>query len=174
MIVSAMVIPALVLALGMTPASAFDYQSYTPGSLFTVGKSMCPSEQHADEPKMLGKDSFDLFVHQGLRKLKASVVYSGSFRAMDEKGVPTVMTRQWLAQMGQVQQYGLYRHELQVREGNRRFWIPVQEPLIASMRAEAKPGSRMILYAVYTGCSTQGTGRRNPAYHFIISEFEAK
>ena len=59
-----------------------------------------------------------------------------------------------------------YQQEILLAEGERKYWIPLQEPLVEPLQEELAGGGELTVFVVYAGCLG-----REPI--FLATEFDA-
>ena len=139
--------------LGMARAE-FNYESYKP---YSIAKAI------VDNPHILGTD---WTIEAGVFKYRVSVVYTD--RRRDIKPAVKTLIEKWGKALARDTSFiSLFKHEILVREAAKEYWLPIQEPLLSSVSAELKAGSKVDLFIGRVGSTKE-------EWVFIINEFEAR
>ena len=117
------------------------------------------SEEPAEIPK---DDNYALFPGESLR---VDVVFTGRTRALPEDRRLTI--EYWAKTFGvDLAAIRTFEKEIEVREGGKAYWLPIQNILIPPLHEEVGKGGRATLFLVLIG-------RKNKDYVFIVNEFNA-
>lgn len=143
----------LILVAG-TEAAEFNYAAYKPYSI----KQAVNDHQHESKKT-------DYSIEVGYFKYKVRVTYSGERRKMKDA------VGQLLSLWGKTLQVdpwmiNLYEHEIRVREEDRYYWLPIQEPLVKDFQEEVPAGRKVDLYVMLVGSTKEERV-------FIVNEFRA-
>jgi len=111
------------------------------------------------------KNSDQVFVTQSYM-IKTRLAYSGSSRSVSEK--KRAFLAKWLKD-NQYPEAMLPRDEYQFTEGDRSYWLVLQDIVAPHFVQEIKPGSAVDLYIILLG-SVKEDG--NPAFVILINEFK--
>jgi len=94
--------------------------------------------------------------------IRAKVRYTGQFRGLSDELRRHIAI--WADAFRVPQAPLLFRQEVEVLENGTEYWMPVQEVLVAAMRAELKPGEEIEVSVIYIG---RVPGRSM----FLVNEF---
>jgi hypothetical protein len=150
-------VAALVIALAAPASADFDFTAYRPS---TLAKVTAVAEKDHPEPR---RDN-DLGFHPP-EKYRVSVTYRGKKRGVE--GHTAIFIESWCKTFSQPHLAALFEREIEVTEGGRSYWLPIQESLVEALDEEVKPGAAVELYLVYAGTA----GRRQV---FLAMEFQAR
>lgn len=131
----ALMLAAVVCAV----AATFDFDAYKPELLSRITASFI------DEG---ATNTYDM----ASPKYRVPATYTASERPIR----PTVreFIHRWTdAARRNQDRTGLYEHEILVREGTVDYWLPIQEPLLQSLRTEVRAGTEVELFVVFLGAS---------------------
>jgi thiol-disulfide isomerase/thioredoxin len=106
-----------------------------------------------------------------VEKVRFLATYTGQYRPLTDKRwedafrVPLQATTDRSDQLGQ-----LFQQEVLFTAGGESFWMPVQEPLVASLKEEVKKGQAITLYTLLVSYHNFGGDLH---ISFLINEFAA-
>jgi hypothetical protein len=145
---------AAIGSLVAEPALAqFAYEEYRPASI---------AEAVAQHPRDSGVDRT---IDAAPSKHRVQVIYAGEHRPLPDD------IREFVSYWRKSMPHGdaiadLLQNEILVLEGDTRYWLPIQEPLLPSLGQEVKQGGPVALYLLYAG----STRTRDV---FFVNEFQA-
>lgn len=94
--------------------------------------------------------------------IRSKVAYSAELRDLPADSRRLIAA--WAESMNVPGMPQAFRRELKVTEAGIEYWVPVQEVLVPSMKAELRAGEEIELFMIYTG---QVDGR----HLFLVNEF---
>jgi hypothetical protein len=94
--------------------------------------------------------------------IRAKARYSGELRDLSDDSRRLIVA--WARSMNVPGVTQAFQRELKVHEAGAEYWVPVQDVLVRSMRAELRPGEEIELFVIYIG---QVDGR----HIFLVNEF---
>lgn len=90
--------------------------------------------------------------------------YTGEHREMGSSR--RELFGRWVKALGHPTQFAeMFEHEIEVRTGKGKVWLPLQNPLVEPFAQEARAGSQLRLYIMYVGAA--GADRV-----FVINRFQ--
>jgi hypothetical protein len=139
-------------ALAGAHAGDFDYKAYRPSSMSGA------VAEHQKNPAV------DFLVETGNFKYAVGGTYTGRHR---ETATPTrELIRRWVKALRQPKEYEtLFDHEVEVESGGKKYWLPIQNPMVQSFASEVQAGGSVKLYIMLLG-ATKDT------WVFAINEFQ--
>lgn len=75
--------------------------------------------------------------------------YEGEFRRLPEDSRRLIAV--WGDSMGVTGMLEVFQREVRVRQGDREYWLPVQEALATAMEAELRAGELIEVFVIYIG-----------------------
>lgn len=98
-------------------------------------------------------------------KYRTNVFFTGNWRAI--RGANAKFIEKWgLAQNRDPEFSKMFVHEIEVRQANVNYWMPIQASLEATFRAEAVPGAKVQIFILLMGKTKDTT-------IFSVAEFVA-
>lgn len=145
-----------ILLIVALPASAnFDDSTYPAGSLAVILSELPPVAFETD-----------WFIDTASTKRRVTVTFTGNTRPI-RKDHKELINR-WARSLGiDPMIANLFETEIEVQEGEKTFWLPVQQQLMEPFRKEVEADSIVELYVLLLG------GLRNDAI-FAINEFRSQ
>jgi hypothetical protein len=101
---------------------------------------------------------------------KAVVVYTGRVRPVSPEGAAVISAWVKAVREDSANVLSYFEREVLFTEDGVEFWIPVQEPLIATMEAEVGPGNPVVVFATWMGAFRRGAALQSV---FAVNEFDA-
>lgn len=149
-----------VLAVAGASLAHAAWEDYKPGTLAAaIARFADISKEPAQVPK---KDNFALLPGESLR---VDAVFTGGTRALPEGRRQTIEF--WAKSYGvDLKAVRTFEKEIEVREGDKTYWLPIQNVLIPPLQVEVGNNGRAIFLL-------RLIGRRNKDYVFIVNEFNA-
>ncbi len=141
-------------ALSGARAGEFDFKAYKASS-FTEAVG-----EHQKNPAV------DFLVETGNFKYAVGGTYTGRHR---ETAAPTrELIRRWVKALRHPKEYEtLFEHEVEVESGGKKYWLPIQNPMVQSFASEVRVSGSVKLYIMLLG-ATKG------AWVFAINEFQSQ
>jgi hypothetical protein len=139
-------------ALAGAHAGDFDYKAYRPSSLTDA------VAEHHKNPAV------DFLVETGNFKYAVGGTYTGRHR---QTAAPTKeLIRRWVKALRHPKEYEtLFEHEVEVESGGKKYWFPIQNPMVQSFASEVRADSSVKVYIMLLG-ATKDT------WVFAINEFQ--
>ena len=135
---------------------AFDYKSYNPIEFSEM------LQKHEGE---FGEET-DIGISAAIFKYRSKIKYTDGFRSIPKDRKKYL--EHWRTSLRQSKDYtDLYKYELKVLNGDKEYWFPIQDQLIAHLKKELKQNQDLELYYLYVGAN------RGDVILFL-SEFKAK
>ena len=148
---------AAVLMVPLLPARGADWKQYVEQRLADVIAANQASME-SDDDYIFTADNFPT---------KTRVTFRGGLRA-----IPSARKLFIAAYLGKVrgrpEWVDLFQQEIRCREGDRDFWLPIQEPVLVYFRDEVVAGATVDLYATWLGAHRLGDGLD---WVFVVNEF---
>ncbi len=94
----------------------------------------------------------------------------GTYTGQQRKAVTTTkdLIRHWVKTLGQPKEYeSLFDHEVEIESGGKKYWLPIQNPMVQSFSSEVRKGGSVKLYIMLLGASKS-------RLVFAINEFEGQ
>jgi len=149
----ATVVVVLALSLGAAHAK---WDAYVPRTLRSVIEAN-RSNVAADAPHFLAKDGFPT---------KARVVYDGKLQPIPAERY--AFLAESMAVKGHPEWAKTFTTEILCSEGEARYWIPLQGPLVPRIGKEIAPGDPLDVYVTLVGANRKGS---DLDWVFTINEF---
>jgi hypothetical protein len=144
----------LILAFSLCANAEFNYDSYKPESIETAIKNL------SVDPKA------DYFFEAGVFKYRTAVVFTGNHRNTIDESRDFI--ENWVTALGLPAEYKkMFPFEVEVKQGDKLYWLPIQKSLVQPFAAEVMPGSSVLTYIMTAGAINQ-----RPI--FLMNEFQAK
>ncbi len=122
------------------------------------------SEVVAQHPEAFGeRRGADVSFQHPIEKLRVRVVWTGRVRTMT--GFKQDFVARW-CKYNFPQVADQVRREIEVLEGGRVRWLPIQEILVPALAAEVRPGGELDVYVVWFGAA-------NAEFAYLVNEFQA-
>ena len=138
------------------------FEDYPVRSVATLLAGSAPQEEN----EYLQKPG-DRYFEAGVVVAKSRLVCSAGARAISDDR--QTFLRQYFQGRRQPQMAELFREELPCREGFRKYWLPIQAPLMSYFLKEVSPGKPVDLYIMFIG-SFRSTSS-DLIHVFAINEF---
>lgn len=108
-----------------------------------------------------------IIVPMGAVPIRAMVRYEGRFRPLSASAIEAFKAMHDSLENKEVveKQLSLFQQEMAVSEDGHIWWLPVQETLVPWLKADAKPGEEMVLYA-------QLLGYYSKEWVFVVNAFQ--
>ncbi len=140
-------LPLLLLSLSAGPAT-LDPQGYQFVELPAfVAKTL---KDHPDLAKREGGQ--DTATFHGMERIRFPATWTGQKRPL--AGFKAEVVQKWLAQNAPSMK-AAFRQEIQVKDGDREVWVPIQETLLPFLAKEVKAGKQVGIYAVFMGSANE-------------------
>jgi len=97
--------------------------------------------------------------------IRAKVLYFAEFRDLRDDSRRLIVA--WAESMNLPRVPRAFQREMKISEAGIEYWVPVQEVLVPSLKAELGPGEEIELFMIYIG---QVYGR----HVLLVNEFEHK
>lgn len=81
--------------------------------------------------------------------VRSRMAFVGEFRDLPEDSRRLIGA--WGDSMGVTGMLEVFRREVRVRQGDREYWLPVQEALATAMEAELRAGEVIEVFVIYIG-----------------------
>jgi len=149
-----------VLSVGRT--SEFDYAAYSQTTLqeIIIAEELNHAHEQAEDEKYKAYIQLECDVF----KYQVPCSYSNLQRSISEKKKNVIML--WMETLKiDLKLAALYLHEIQVTEGMRVYWIPVQEQIIPHIKTELVRNDAIELFIIFIG-------KVESEFVFIATEFE--
>ena len=138
-------------ALASAHAGDFNFEAYKPVSLTSV----------AERQKY---QASDYLIEAGNTKYTVVGIYTGRHREIDAKTKELI--HRWVKSLRHPKEYeSLFDNEVEIESDGKKFWLPIQNPMVQSFASEFREGSAVKLYIMLIG----GTKDRMV---FAINEFQ--
>lgn len=145
---------ATLLTLASAYAGGFEYGAYKPSSLVSA-----VTEHRASL-------AVDFQIEASNFKYAVIGVYTGQHR----ETVTTTkdLIHRWAKALRHPKEYEtLFDHEVEIESSGKKYWLPIQNPLVQSFAAEVKEGGAVKLYIMLLGHTKDGVV-------FAINEFNGQ
>lgn len=145
---------ATTFALVSAYAEEFNFGAYKPTTLSGA------TAEHRDYPKD------DFVIEAGNFKYAVVGTYTGGHR----ETVTTTkdLIRHWVKSLGHPKEYeSLFDHEVEIKSDGKKYWLPIQNPMVQSFASEIREDHPVKLYIMLIG----GTKDR---LVFAINEFQGQ
>jgi len=144
----------LLFLAGAEPATgaAFDYDAYKPATLSEIANTVTRTPEAATT------------ILDGHPRYRTQAIFTGKIKST--RSSLRNYIRLWVAAMGHPPAYGeVFKQQVQIRQDEITYWMPIQDVLLEPFRKEVVAGSQVELYLLL-----MGTHKRAPV--FAISEFD--
>jgi len=134
------------------------WESYVPRTLASV------IEAH---PKTLPAESQYVFTANNFPS-RVRIIYEGQVRPIEAGRLEFIS--QYLGKVrGHPEWVPYYVNEVLCREGEARYWLPIQEPVLQYFKDEVKEGASVDLFVTWIGARSDG---EEVDWLFTINEFQ--
>lgn len=139
----------------------FDYAAYTQTTLqYIIAEEQNHSHEQSEDEKHAGYIRLEC----GVFKYQVPCCYSNILRPISEKKKNVIML--WMETLKiDLKLASLYLQEIQVTEGMRVHWIPIQEQIIPHINKELVKNDTIELFIIFIG-------KAESEFVFIATEFE--
>ncbi len=157
---SARLLLVAVLVLAGAPLAHAAWENYQRDTLAAAIARFAEISNESEETTR--DNSYALFPGESLR---VDVVFTGRTRALSEDRRLTI--EYWAKSFGvNLAAIRNFENDIEVREGGKTYWLPIQNILIPPLHDEVGKGGRATLFLVLIG-------RKGRDYVFIVNEFNA-
>jgi hypothetical protein len=136
------------------------WSDYTPATLADITAKHAKYLSNRKAPK--GTVAINL--HAGGDAFRSTVIFLGKVRNI--RPDRSSLIDMWGKSSGVDTAAGNFKKEIQVRENDQTYWLPIQEILVSYFKRDVKNNGEVMLFMVYIG--TKG---KTPV--FLINEFRA-
>ena len=136
------VVFALIMLVAIAEAGIADWSDYGKSTLADVSL----------EHRSCNSLASDFHVETGSWKYSVRVISVGSSREILPE--TRLYVERWARSLGHGPDIvDLFTHEVQVREGSTRYWLPIQGPLMPAYRDKISPGDTLDVQIMLAGSS---------------------
>ncbi|MDH3256729.1 MAG: hypothetical protein OEM27_03860 [Nitrospinota bacterium] len=139
-------------------AWATGWDDYDPATLSDITAQYTSHLSASKSPK----GAVTLNLHAGGEPFRSTVLFLGKVRNIQPDR--SSLIEMWGKSLGIDTARGNYKKEIQVREKNKTYWLPIQEILVSHLKREVKKNGEVMLFMVYIG-----TTGKTPV--FLVNEF---
>lgn len=154
-----LVLPLILAFAGVSLAGWDDYRTSSISAITAKHKS------HFNNSN-IPKDAPVLNIHPAGDPFRTSVIYLGKTRPIKVSRREFIGIWEKSAGIKTVKLNGMFNNEIQVREGDTTYWLPIQNVLIPHLTKEVKTNGQVTLFVRFIG-TNQGD------WVFLINEFQA-
>jgi hypothetical protein len=145
---------AAIFAFASAQAGEFDYGAYKASSL-----AGAVAEHHINP-------AVDYQIEAGNFKYAVIGTYTGQYR--ETVAMTKELIIRWAKSLRHPKEYEtLFDHEVEVESGGKKYWLPIQNPMVQSFATEVREGSPVKLYIMLMGSTKDGLV-------FAINEFQVQ
>jgi hypothetical protein len=137
-----------------------------PASYRLVSVREFEAQALSEHPNILSRiDGKDSAVFHPVEKLRFGAVFTGRMRSLS--GFKGQTLQSWVrVNMKPLAGDGGVQREVEVREGDHAFWLPIQEVLWPHFQGEVLTGARVGLHVIFLGAADE-------QFLYLMTEFRA-